>query len=687
MTYKHWQLDTIANEGGEGEVLFLGFDRAERSTNTMSDDVLDELETIIQNLKSQTSVKGLVIQSLKDNGFIAGADVEGFKELDTEEKAKAFLNKGQRVFAAIEALSIPTIALIKGFCMGGGTELVLACDYRIACDDDKTRIGLPEVKLGIHPGWGGTVRAVQKVGVFAAMDMMLTGRGIRASAAKRMGLVDAAVPMRQFRRSAFYYVNHKPKQTQPKWWLRLLNMGLFRGLIASQLEKQVAKKAKKEHYPSPYAIIDLWRKYGGEPTEQAYAEEINSIAGLFAGGDASRNLIRVFFLMERLKGLAKNSDFEPKHVHVIGAGTMGGDIAAWCALRGFRVTLQDREIKYIAPAIKRAHALYKKRLKKPQLVRAAMDRLIPDVDGLGVRSADVIIEAIYENLEAKQNLFKDLEKNAKKDAILASNTSSIPISEINSVMKKPERLIGIHFFNPVAMMPLVEIVVSEETSAESRDDAIAFVRKIDKLPLPVKSKPGFLVNRVLMPYLMEAVALAEEGATLEEIDIAATNFGMPMGPVELADKVGLDVCLSVAKNLTSHYGGHIPERLEELVKVGDLGPKSSRGFYQYKNKKPIRQKRHTSGKFSEQEIADRLILRMLNESVACLREQIVEDEELLDAGMIFGTGFAPFRGGIIHYAETIGFSQLTELYKSYEERYGDRFKADKGLDNLEKKAA
>ena len=339
-------------------------------------------------------------------------------------------------------------------------------------------------------------------------------------------------------------------------------------------------------------------------------------------------------------------------MHVIGAGIMGGDIAAWCALRGLQVTLQDQNVERIAPAIARAHTLYTKQLRKPRLIQAAMDRLIPDPEGAGLKRADLVIEAVFEQLDVKQALMKEIEAKAPADAIIATNTSSIPLHEINRVMQKPQRLIGIHFFNPVAKMELVEVVYDQKTSGDMIQRACGFVNQIGRLPLPVTSSPGFLINRVLMPYLLEAVQLLEEGYLPEVIDDAACAFGMMMGPIELADTVGLDICLAVAKNLTAHFGGIVPATLQKKVADGHLGRKSKTGgFYRYAKGKIV--KKHVALGQKHPELADRLIATMIKESRMCLDEGVVADADLLDAGMIFATGFAPFRGGPMHYAESM----------------------------------
>jgi 3-hydroxyacyl-CoA dehydrogenase/enoyl-CoA hydratase/3-hydroxybutyryl-CoA epimerase len=671
-TLKHWTL-----RRDDDGIAWLCFDKADASTNVLSRDVMTELNTMLEAIEKDLP-KAVVVTSGKKSGFIAGADIKEFTGLKDSAQAYEMVRAGQQVLDRLEGLKCPTIALINGFALGGGLELALACRYRIINDDPKTVIGLPEVKLGIHPGFGGTVRSVQLAGPLKAMDMMLTGKNIRPKPARAMGLVDQVVPARHLERAARMIALKPPKPRQLPLQDKLMNVGPARNVLAGVLEKQVAKKARRDHYPAPYAIIDLWKRYGDKPALMM-EKEARSIAELFCT-DTSRNLVRVFLLQDKLKALGGKTRHQFKHVHVVGAGVMGGDIAAWCALRGMTVTLQDREPKYIAPVVKRAAKLYRKKLRDPRLVQAALDRLMPDVEGRGVANADVVIEAIFEDAEAKKSLFRDLEPRMKPDAVLATNTSSIRLEDLQDALDKPGRLIGLHFFNPVAMMPLVEVIHTPDTPKAEIDKGIAFARKIDKLPLPCLSSPGFVVNRVLMPYMMEALLAGEDGVPMPVIDSAATRFGMPMGPVELADTVGLDVALHVAKILGAAYGIPVPDRLVEMVEKKRLGRKTGRGFYEWKDGKAV--KPQVKDAKPPQDLADRLVLPMVNECVAVWRDGVVTDLDLLDAGVIFGTGFAPFRGGPINFARARGVAEVVESLQRLEERYGERFAPDPGWKDL-----
>jgi 3-hydroxyacyl-CoA dehydrogenase/enoyl-CoA hydratase/3-hydroxybutyryl-CoA epimerase len=472
--------------------------------------------------------------------------------------------------------------------------------------------------------------------------MMLTGRTLDARRAKRIGLADECVPPRIMDNTARGVLRAMPPRRKLSFPQSLTQAPLARRYIAQNARKRVAKRARREHYPAPYTIIDLWERFDGEPLAPP-AGDPASLEALFATPTAT-NLIRVFQLQERLKAFGKESEAAIAHVHVVGAGTMGGDIAAWCALRGFRVTLQDQTPARIAPAIARAAKLYRDRLRDPRRVRDALDRLVPDVAGDGVARADVIIEAIFENVEAKQALFASLEAKAKPSAILATNTSSIPLETIAAALRDPARLIGLHFFNPVARMMLVEVVAGRDSDARELARGAAFVRAIDKLPLPVRSAPGFLVNRVLAPYLMSAMRAVDEGIAPEAVDEAAVAFGMPMGPIELADTVGLDICLAVGRMLDGE--GEAPRRLASLVEGGHLGKKTGRGFYTWADGRA----RKNASVTVPDGLGARLVDPLVAEATRALDEGIVSDADLVDAGAIFGAGFAPFRGGPLHYA-------------------------------------
>lgn len=672
-TYTNWKV-----ENDDDGICWLHLDTANASTNILSAEVLGELDKIIDDLTKNTP-KGVVFLSDKQSGFIAGADVKEFIGFENEQDASNAIRRAHAIFNNIEALKCPTVALVHGFCLGGGMELALTCRYIIADTDPKVRLGLPEVKLGIHPGFGGSVRSIKRVGVLSAMDMMLSGRGLSPRAAKKIGLIDYATPQRHFINAARSIIKKPPARKPLALWKRLASNKFIRPWLAKIFVKKVAARAPKAHYPAPYALIDLWVQHYDNP-QLMLEQEAQSVANLITSRTA-QSLIRVFLLQEKLKGLGKKDGYNPTHVHVIGGGVMGGDIAVWCALRGMRVTIQDQNYEALGGVIKRAYKLYKKRLKTRVLITGAMDRLIPDPKGHGIKSADIIIEAIFEDVEVKRNLFKSLESQVKSDAVLATNTSSIPLNEINTVLKNPSRLVGIHFFNPVALMPLVEIVQSPTTDQEVVDKALSFTRKIGKLPLPVTSTPGFLVNRILMPYLMEAMVLVDENVPLSVIDKAATDYGMPMGPIELADTVGLDICLHVAKNLAQNMNIEVPDSLQKMVDSGMLGKKSGKGFYTFKNGKPVKDK--PDREYTPPvDIQDRLILRMLNEATACLREKVVDSTDLGDAGIVFGTGFAPFRGGPFHYIEYRGTAQLLKMLEHLQQRYGPRFVADDGWNLL-----
>lgn len=666
----------------EGEEAELVLDKADSSVNVLSNDVLTELEQIVEHFEQQPPAS-LMISSAKKAGFLAGADISEFQQLSTNEQVIGMLQRGQNLFLRLERLKCPTVALVHGHCLGGGLELVLACDYRVVEASRDCKLGLPEVKLGIHPGYGGSVRLPRLIDAGQALQLMLQGRIVDGKAAKRMGIADIAVHPRYFREAGMALLKKGKGSSKSIFKNNLYSLPPVRSLVASMAAKQVAKKARREHYPAPYQIIDFW-KQNPRGQESAYRAEAESVAKLFAGENSRRaieNLVRVFLLDKDLKGRAKKATFVGQHVHVVGAGVMGGDIAAWCALSGFRVTLQDAKAEFIAPAIGRAHKLFKRKLKQKHLVNAAMDRLIPDLKGDGVAEADLIIEAITERLDAKQGLYASLEPRMKPTAILATNTSSLPLEQLSQGLAQPDRLVGIHFFNPVALMQLVEVVRGSNTSDQIFDLASAFVNRIGKLPIEVKSSPGFLVNRVLMAYLGEAMKIYQEGVPAELIDELAEKIGMPMGPIELSDTVGLDICQAVAEEMIEAFGGEKSDVLSKHIDKGNLGKKSGQGFYKWSNGKAEKSKVSTSG-HDTQLISDRMLYMMLNESVQCLAEQVVLDADSLDMGMIFGTGFPPFLGGPMQYIESQTVDQVMQRMTELEDKVGERFKAKPGWSQL-----
>lgn len=660
MTARHWRRRIDAG------VCWLTLDKADSSANTLSQDVLEELDAELSR-PLERDARGLVFASAKKTGFILGADVKEFTQLTSAAQGAALAARGQRLFARIAGLDVPTVAVIDGFALGGGLELALACDYRVAAEGYERTLGLPEVQLGVHPGFGGTVRTVELLGAPLALDLMLTGRSLSPHEALGVGLVDTVVPRAALTDAAQDLIARRPNPRRAPWHVRLLSTAPLRPLLGKTVAKNLRKRVRPAHYPAPYAILALWLRHGGHGAA-AYRAEAVSIGELLITS-TSRNLVRVFQLRERLRNLA------PKHagverVHVVGAGTMGGDIAAWCALRGISVTLQDRAREYVEPAVVRARELFHKRLKGPGECEAAMARLTVDLAADQIASADVMIEAIIENVDAKRSLFRDLEPRLRESALVATNTSSIKLEDLSTSLSDPQRFVGLHFFNPVASLPLVEVISAATTSEFALERAMSFVAQIGKLPLPCHSAPGFVVNRILTPYMLEALRAHQDGYSFETIDAAATGFGMPTGPIELADRVGLDVAFHVAKILSGVLRAEPPQILADKVAAGELGAKTSRGFYVYVRGRPVKAKRFAP---PDDELRDRLLLPLVNEAVACLDEGIVRDADLLDAGAVFGAGFAPFTGGPLNYARERGYGAIADKLAVLAKRYGTRF--------------
>jgi len=626
-------------------------DRKGESMNSLGRRPTEELGEIVRAVEAASAsgeAKGLVLMSGKERSFIAGADIREFEGFDTEAKIKEVVRQTLELFDRVERLPVPVVAAIHGYCLGGGLELALACSYRIADREEGTRLGFPEVKLGIFPGLNGTVRSIQLAGPMDAMTAMLTGRMLRPTAAKAIGLVDQLVPTHHnLRWAARKAVLQKRRSKGAPWWKRLMLKQPVRGMLAKQMRAKTAAKVREEHYPAPFRLIELFEHYGDDPISMRIAET-EMFTPLMAS-EASRNLRRVFKLSEMLKDEAPKDGFKPLRVHVVGAGTMGGDIAAWCVVSGMQASLQDLDEAQIAKALARAKGLFKRNLRSPLAIDAAVARLIADPKGKHVKHADVVLEAIVERLDIKQKLFQQLEKEVKPGAVLATNTSSLRLEDIAKPLADPGRLVGLHFFNPVAQLPLVEVVRGEGTREAEVRKACAFVTAINKLPLIVKSCSGFLVNRVLAPYMMEAVRRYQQGEPREKIDQAAMKFGMPMGPLELMDMVGLDIANHVGEEL--NLAPKTDNLLTSLVKQGKLGKKTGEGFYVWEQGKPKREEAHYDDAELER-LGRELVKPMLDEAERALADNIVASADHVDAGVIFGTGFAPFRGGPLNYRRT-----------------------------------
>ncbi len=640
---KHWQC-TLDHEG----IVWAVIDQAGASMNTLGRETAAEAEKIIgftETAAKRGEARGLIFMSGKDTSFIAGADIAEFDGITDAYEVEAEIRKMTAALDRLERFPIPVIAAIHGYCLGGGLELAMACHCRIATQDEATQLGLPEVKLGIFPGLNGTVRIIRLAGAAAGMQAMLTGRFIRPEAARAMGIVDELVlGQPELRWAARRAVLGKRRARGASWLKRRMSHWPLRGLLAKQMRKAASAKVREAHYPAPFQLIELFRRYGGDPNRMA-VEESRVFVSLLVS-EQSRNLRRVFRLMEMLKSEAPKDNSRPSRIHVVGAGTMGSDIAAVSVLAGMEVSLEDQNEVQLQKAREKAAALFKKRLKSQREIEAAMGRLHLGAKGKLTSRADIVIEAIVENLEAKQRLFAALEPRLKPGTVVATNTSSLPIEDIAKALRDPGRLIGLHFFNPVPLMPLVEVVRGAGSREADIRRGCGFVTALGKCPLIVKSGPGFLVNRVLAPYMFAAMKLYEEGVEPEKIDAAAEHFGMIMGPVEVADNVGLDVIAHAAEILG--FAKDQGPKAAQLITAGKFGKKTGEGFYKWVESKPVKRKRHYDPNELEK-LTHVLIEPLINECEKCLAEGVVESADHVDAGVILGTGFAPFRGGPLHY--------------------------------------
>ena len=648
------------------DVVTLIFDQENSVANVFNENMFAELNDQLEYIENNQDVlRGVVFKSAKPSIFIAGADLKSFADDPTPERISYLIKLGQDTFNRIEDLRITTVAAINGACLGGGYELALACDHRVATLDSSTKIGLPETMLGILPAWGGSTRLPRMIGIAGAMNIILAGKVVVPKLAYKYKMVDRLCHKENLDSVAKSYIHNGKK----KYKKHTLNRFPLKYIAKSKATKNVLKTTGGV-YPAPLKAIDVMIKGLGvsrneslKLEEKAFTELLNS--------DVASNLVNIFFLQERSKKTKSDKDFKVNKTAVIGAGVMGAGIAQWISSRGIKVLLKDIKSEFVANGIKTISKLYSAAVSKRVMTRSEasskLDNVTPITESLPMKTVDLVVEAAVERLDIKQNLFAELETLVRDDTILATNTSALSIVDVAEKMQHKERVVGIHYFNPVHKMKLVEVVKGECTSEETVLKATQFVKKTGKLPVVVKDSPGFLVNRILMPYLIEAVHLANGGNDVEHIDKLLRKFGMPMGPFRLIDEVGGDVCQHVADDLLNRLDTKFPNSslLRRMIEEGNLGKKSGQGFYKYskgKSNGACDVPRNSTFRLQceNEEIVDRLILIMINEAVRCLEEEVVASPKDVDFGMIMGTGWAPFRGGPIRYLDSIGSKKIAE---------------------------
>jgi 3-hydroxyacyl-CoA dehydrogenase / enoyl-CoA hydratase / 3-hydroxybutyryl-CoA epimerase len=686
-------------EVGEDRLATLTFDLPDKKVNVFGRAALSELEQVIGELGARRDIGCLILLSGKEGGFIAGADIEDIARVTDPAEAEAGSRTGHRLFSAWAALPFPTIAAIRGVAVGGGTEIALASTWRVASDRADTRMGLPEVRLGILPGWGGSTRLPRLIGIAAALDMILTGKTVSGRQALRLGLIDALFPEPRFLDLVRDFARERAQTTQPRdaakrpGGLRgalLEGNPIGRHIIFDQARKKTLEQTRG-HYPAPLRAIEVVR-VGVEDGESAgFDAEARAVADL-APSPVTKNLIHVFRLTEDAKretGVPGGEPLPVREAAVLGAGTMGGGIAQLIAGEtGLPVRMKDVSEAALATGMSHAAAIFERQVKRRRLdapgMRRKMALLRPTLDWSGFRRADLVIEAIVEKLEVKQAVFAELAAAVRDDTVLASNTSSLAIHEIRARTPHPERVVGMHFFNPVHRMPLVEVIAPEGASPAAVNTVFSYTRKLGKTPILVKDSPGFLVNRLLMFYSIESFWLLDEGHRIEDIDRAMVDWGMPIGPMALTDEVGIDVAGKVAHILGDAFADRvrIPAWMDRLADGGRLGVKSGKGLYRYEGRE--RQEPDASvyaalGLHPEiadpdlGALADRMVLPMVNEAARCLEEGVVRSAADLDLALIFGTGFPPFRGGLCRWADQQGLAQLIAALERLESAAGSRF--------------
>ena len=695
-----FQLETI-----EDHLAILWFDLPDEKVNKFNAAVMQELSEQLDELRQRDDIRCLLLMSKKPGIFIAGADVNAIKDLRDEEEGYRVARQGQEIFGKVEQLPFPTVAVIDGACMGGGTELSLCFTYRIATDSKKTKIAFPEVNLGILPGWGGTQRLPRLIGLQRAMDMILTGRSVDAKRALRSGLIDTIIAAEWVREKAIAFAREVISGEAQKYLKKRKPRGLANALIEktppgrkvlfTQARKMILRKTGG-HYPAPLLALQTLEQTHGKSLAKGLEIEARHLARLIIT-NICKNLVQIFQWTEEIKKESgvKDTSLSGQAVGkaaVLGAGVMGGGIAQLFAARAIPVRVKDINHEALAKAYQQAAEVLRGSLKRRKItrleMRQIMNRISGTVDYSGFKNSDLVIEAIVEDLEIKKKVLAELETHLSADAIIATNTSSLRVDDMAVALKKKNRFVGLHFFNPVHRMPLVEVVRGKHSSEEAIATVFNLCKNLGKTPIVVRDGPGFLVNRLLLPYMVEAISLLEEGHSLKRIDSAMRRFGMPMGPIELFDEVGIDVAWKVAKILRESMADRMAESeiLHKLVEDGRLGKKSKKGFYIYSNRKteydPRIENYISVGQrtdLDEQQLIQRMIYPMVNEAARCLQEDIAAVPRDVDIGMIFGTGFAPFRGGLLRYADQENVSKIVLTLQQFEDKYGSRFKPSEAL--------
>ena len=682
-------------EEGPAGLRVLVFDQPGARVNLLTESVLDELRLLLESLSGDSALSGLLIVCGKPGQFIAGADVAAIRDVREAGEGQAKAAFGQAVYERLANFPRPTAAAIDGACMGGGLELALACRYRFASDAPGTRLALPEVRLGILPAFGGTTRLSRLLGLVPALDLLLTGKSLDGRRARRAGLVDDVLPREDFRERAERAFQErirsgKPAATSrgvPRWMRALIDGNpAGRALVLSRARRRVLRETGG-HYPAPIRILDVLERSVGRPASVGFSLETEAAGDLIVH-PVTRNLIALFQMSEKAKkDPATPEAAEVRRAAVLGAGVMGGGIAALFASSGIPVRLKDVRHEAVANGLAHARGLFERERRRGRVSEREVARRMALLSGTlaydGMRHVDVVVEAVVENLDVKRQVLGQIAERVPPRTVLATNTSSLRIEDIAQGLPDPDRIVGLHFFNPVHRMPLVEVVVAEGTRAAARDTVVALARRLGKTPVVVRSSPGFLVNRVLMPYLEEALRLFQAGVPMEELDQALVGFGMPMGPMELLDEVGLDVAWKVAKVLGEAFpGGDRPNILGPLVEAGRLGKKSGRGFYRYAqgSKQPdpavyslVSSPSRSAVQSGPDAWVERLLLAMINEAARCLEARVVSSGEQVDLAMIMGTGFPPFRGGLLRYADVLGIARVSDRLAALAETEGPHF--------------